>query len=152
MTVSGTDDLDVGNVCNGESESVSVKLGSVNSKSMMDQIKCTVIVSDKNGVVAEEAFDENTGKITIPNPVHWTVENPHLYDVKIIAGEDTVDSYFALRTVTIENINGVNRVCLNGKPIFLHGVLDQGYYPDGIYTAPTEEDTKLYPLCMIAFP
>ena len=97
------------------------------------------IVSDKNGVVTEEAFEENTGKITIPNPIHWTVENPHLYDVKIVAGEDAVDSYFALRTVTIENINGVNRVCLNGKPIFMHAVLDQGYFEDGIYL-PEKED------------
>ena len=98
------------------------------------------IVSDKNGVVAEEIFEQNTGKIAIANPIHWTLENPHLYDVKIIAGEDEVDSYFALRTVSIENVDGVNRVCLNGKPIFMHAVLDQGYFEDGIYLPKNEEE------------
>lgn len=98
------------------------------------------IVSDKNGVVAEEIFEQNTGKIVIANPIHWTLENPHLYDVKIITGEDEVDSYFALRTVNIENVDGVNRVCLNGKPIFMHAVLDQGYFEDGIYLPKNEEE------------
>ena len=98
------------------------------------------IVSDKNGLVAEQSFEENTGKIPIENPIHWTTENPHLYDVKIIAGEDRVDSYFALRTIEIKNVDGINRVCLNGTPIFMHGVLDQGYYEDGIYLPEKEEE------------
>ena len=58
--------------------------------------------------------------------------------MNIAAGDDKVESYFALRTMEIKNISGVNRVCLNGEPIFLHGVLDQGYYPEGIYL-PAEE-------------
>ena len=98
------------------------------------------IVSDENGIVAEQSFEGNTGRIAIANPVHWTIENPHLYDVKIIAGEDEVDSYFALRTVEIKNVDGVNRVCLNGKPIFMHAVLDQGYFEDGIYLPEKEEE------------
>ena len=98
------------------------------------------VVSDKNGVVAEESFEQNTGKIAIANPVNWTVDNPYLYDVKIVAGEDEVDSYFALRTVSIDNIDGVNRVCLNGKPIFMHAVLDQGYFEDGIYLPENEDE------------
>lgn len=98
------------------------------------------IVSDKNGVVAEEEFGTNTGRISIAEPIHWTVENPHLYDVRIISGEDEVESYFALRTVEIKNIDGVNRVCLNGKPIFMHAVLDQGYFEDGIYLPEREEE------------
>jgi hypothetical protein len=48
--------------------------------------------------------------------------------------QDSFDSYMALRTITIAQVKGVQRVCLNGKPIFLHGVLDQGYWPDGLYT------------------
>ena len=98
------------------------------------------IVSDASGVIAEKEFSENTGRIVIDNPVHWTLENPHLYDVKIIAGEDVVESYFALRTVEILNINGVNRVCLNKKPIFMHAVLDQGYFEDGIYLPEQESE------------
>ncbi len=66
-------------------------------------------------------------------PRLWTIEQPYLYTMKIRAGEDEAETYFALRTVEIQNRDGVNRVCLNNEPVFLHGVLDQGYYSDGIY-------------------
>ncbi len=63
----------------------------------------------------------------------WTPENPRLFPMEITTEEDKVETYFALRTISIEKIDGVSRVCLNGKPIFLHGLLDQGYFTDGIY-------------------
>ena len=81
----------------------------------------------------EYSFEGNTGRIEVENPRLWTPETPWLYDLTVTAGEDCVESYFALRTISIEEKNGVNRLCLNGKPIFLHGVLDQGYFPDGIF-------------------
>lgn len=71
-------------------------------------------------------------------PTLWTPEHPRLYSMEIAAGTDHVEMYFALRTVEIRKICGVNRVCLNGQPIFMHGVLDQGYYCDGLYL-PAEE-------------
>ena len=71
-------------------------------------------------------------------PRLWSVEEPYLYRLLITAGQDELESYTGLRTISIEEINGINRVCLNGKPIFMHGVLDQGYYSDGIFT-PAEE-------------
>ena len=55
------------------------------------------------------------------------------------AGEDTVESYFALRTLEIKEFDGVKKLCLNGKPYFFHGVLDQGYFPDGIFTPADEK-------------
>ncbi len=76
---------------------------------------------------------ENHGRIEIENPVLWTIEEPYLYDLRISAGEDVVDSYFALRTIEIKYHSGVERVFLNGEPIFLHGVLDQGYCPRGLF-------------------
>lgn len=84
-------------------------------------------------------------KITLPNgkkyePILWTVENPYLYNIKISTFTDEVESYFALRTVAINKINGIERICLNGKPVFLHGVLDQGYFCDGIFLPPTEKE------------
>lgn len=100
----------------------------------------TATVLDKGKVIAEETYTENTGKVLIPNPTLWDVEHPHLYDLKIKAGEDEIESYFALRTVEIKKINGVQRVCLNDKPIFMHGLLDQGYYEDGIYLPGDEEE------------
>lgn len=73
------------------------------------------------------------------NPILWTVDNPYLYRFNIRAGNDLVESYFALRTVSIRNVNGSERICVNEKPVFLHGVLDQGYYCDGIFLPPSEK-------------
>ena len=73
-------------------------------------------------------------------PKLWSPENPHLYDMKIMTAEDEVDTYFALRTIAICDIDGVKRVCLNDKPIFMHGVLDQGYYSDGIFLPAEPEE------------
>ncbi|MBQ1257389.1 MAG: glycoside hydrolase family 2 [Clostridia bacterium] len=90
----------------------------------------------------EIRFPLKDGKalVEIQDPVLWSPENPHLYDFTVIAGEDTVHSYFALRTLEIKEIGGVKRMCLNGKPYFFHGVLDQGYYPDGLFTPAKPEN------------
>lgn len=73
-------------------------------------------------------------------PVLWTPEHPYLYEITIAMGEDVVFSYFGLRSIGIREIEGIPRVCLNGEPIFLHGVLDQGYFCDGIYLPAREEE------------
>lgn len=78
----------------------------------------------------------------IATPVLWTPEHPHLYSMKIVLGDDVVETYFALRTVSIEEVNGQKRICLNHQPVFLHGVLDQGYYSDGIYLPAEPEEYK----------
>lgn len=75
----------------------------------------------------------------------WTPDHPFLYDLKIKVlrkGKqiDAVDSYFAMRSFgTQRDDNGIVRLTLNGKPIFHFGPLDQGWWPDGLYTAPTDE-------------
>ncbi len=66
----------------------------------------------------------------------WEVGAGRLYDLVLTYGEDTVKSYFGLRNVSIEGY----KFLLNGKSVFQRTVLDQGFYPDGVYTAPTEED------------
>ncbi len=68
------------------------------------------------------------------HPICWSPENPHLYEFYVESGEDRVDSYFALRSLSVELQGGYPRLCLNGKPYFFHGLLDQGYFSDGIYT------------------
>ena len=73
-------------------------------------------------------------RIAVKNPVRWYPENPYLYRFSVTAGEDRVESYFALRTLSIERKDGKPRLCLNGKPYFFHGLLDQGYWSDGLYT------------------
>lgn len=75
----------------------------------------------------------------------WTPDHPFLYDLKIRVFRkgkqiDAVDSYFAMRSFgTQRDDNGIVRLTLNGKPIFHYGPLDQGWWPDGLYTAPTDE-------------
>ena len=70
----------------------------------------------------------------------WTPEEPYLYKLELALGEDRVESYFALRSVGIgEDRGGKKRLLLNGKPCFMNGLLDQGWWPDGLYTAPSDE-------------
>ena len=70
----------------------------------------------------------------------WSPEDPYLYPFSVQLGEDSVQSYFGMRKFSCEfDEKGVRRLFLNGKPYFHNGVLDQGYWPDGLYTAPTDE-------------
>lgn len=70
----------------------------------------------------------------------WTPDTPYLYHLIVYAGEDEVTGYFAMRKFSIEpDPQGLPRFCLNHEPLFLNGVLDQGYWPDGLYTAPSDE-------------
>ncbi|MDE7445344.1 MAG: glycoside hydrolase family 2 [Lachnospiraceae bacterium] len=73
----------------------------------------------------------------------WSPEDPFLYNVNLAFGKDVIQSYFAMRIFTIEKpSDGAKNIpvfCLNHKPYFLMGVLDQGYWPDGLYTAPSDE-------------
>ena len=86
-------------------------------------------------------FELVDGKVTITpeNPNLWSPENPHLYDFTVEAGEDKIESYFAIRSLEIKQIGAYKRLCLNGEPYFFHGLLDQGYWPDGIFTPATQE-------------
>ena len=95
-----------------------------------------VTIQTPSGPV-EHRFTGNSITIPVASPVLWTPENPYLYFFTLTNGEDTVESYFALRTVTIEESNGQAYICLNGKPMFFHGLLDQGYFSDGIYLPAT---------------
>ena len=86
-------------------------------------------------------FALKDGKVTITpaNPYFWSPEDPYLYDFTVEAGEDKVESYFALRTLEIKKVGEYQRLCLNGKPYFFHGLLDQGYWPDGLFTPASPE-------------
>ena len=79
------------------------------------------------------SFTGDTVEFAPFNPVLWSPERPYLYGFTLTAGEDRIHSYFALRTVSVESVSGTPRMCLNDKPYFFHGLLDQGYFPDGIY-------------------
>ncbi|MDO4559212.1 MAG: glycoside hydrolase family 2, partial [Planctomycetia bacterium] len=78
----------------------------------------------------------------------WTPETPFLYelDVEIENGDDDIDeveSYFGMRKVSVgRDSDGIVRLLLNDRFVFQRGPLDQGFWPDGIYTAPTDEALK----------
>lgn len=70
----------------------------------------------------------------------WSPEEPYLYSLELFLGEDRVKSYFAMRKFSVEpDENGVSRLFLNGKPYFHSGVIDQGLWPDGLMTPPSDE-------------
>jgi len=85
------------------------------------------------GFSREIRFRGEKIRLEMPDGKHWTPETPHLYHVTLFSGEDRVESYFALREIKVEKRGGVPLICLNGKPYHFHGVLDQGYFPDGIF-------------------
>jgi len=81
--------------------------------------------------------------LKIPHAKLWSPESPFLYDLDVRLGDDSVKSYFGMRKISIgKDEKGILRPMLNNKYVHMHGPLDQGYWPDGIYTAPTDEALK----------
>lgn len=104
---------------------------------------------DGTDKVAEQSADANTPTtLTISNPKLWSPDDPFLYDLNVSIVRkgkvvDEVKSYFAMRKTSIApDANGIQRMMLNNKFVFQYGPLDQGWWPDGLYTAPTDEALK----------
>ncbi|MBQ8822173.1 MAG: glycoside hydrolase family 2 [Lachnospiraceae bacterium] len=117
----------------------------------MTGVQLSFICSDETTIPAVSVPLENgatltaTGKdITLDlsghNPHLWSPEDPYLYPLHITCGEDKAEAYFALREISWQERGGKRVPCLNNEPIFLQGVLDQGYFMDGIYTPHEEEE------------
>ena len=103
-----------------------------------------VTAYDGDNAVATATFDKN-GKLDISDMKLWSPESPFLYDLKVelMSGDKVVDevkSYFGMRKYSMKrDSKGKVRLCLNNEPYFQKGLLDQGYWPDGGMTAPTDE-------------
>ncbi|GAA3703225.1 glycoside hydrolase family 2 [Nonomuraea antimicrobica] len=96
----------------------------------------TVIARDGRrvvGVVRGQVGKEL--RLPVPDPKLWSPDDPHLYDLEVRLKDDKVESYFGMRSIEVSG----NRTLLNGQPVFQIGPLDQGFWPDGIYTPPTDE-------------
>lgn len=106
-----------------------------------------ITIKDRSGNVAGELKNAKVGsiaRVTINNPHLWSPSDPYLYDVDIALVNngkttDNVKSYCAMRSIKVATIDGITRIVLNGNEIFQFGPLDQGFWPDGIYTAPSDE-------------
>tara|TARA_B100000929_G_scaffold206134_1_gene164217 strand:+ start:282 stop:2120 length:1839 start_codon:yes stop_codon:yes gene_type:complete len=112
-----------------------------------DFLELTIRESDKIISKIQQKFDSEI-RIAINQPKLWTPENPFLYDLEInliSEGEiiDVVKTYFGMRKISIKkDINGTRRLHLNNKQYFQFGTLDQGWWPDGLYTAPSDDALK----------
>ena len=105
-----------------------------------------VKVLDKGKVVATaKGLSGKELRLSVDNPTLWNTENPYLYDMKVTVSSsgkvaDEVKSYAAFRKISAKrDANGIMRMQLNDKDLFHYGPLDQGWWPDGLYTAPTDE-------------
>lgn len=93
------------------------------------------------GGMAYDFYAGTPALLRLEEPVKlWSPEEPQLYELSLALGEDRVESYFAMRSFSVEaDSEGKKRLFLNGKPYFHNGLLDQGWWPDGLYTAPSDE-------------
>ncbi|MBR2923594.1 MAG: glycoside hydrolase family 2 [Clostridia bacterium] len=99
-------------------------------------MECTVVIKGTSHTVKANT----PALLPVENMQLWSPENPHLEDFTVTMGDDRVESYLAMRSVAVsKDENGIMRLFLNGKPYFHNGLLDQGYWPDGLYTAPSDE-------------
>ena len=126
-------DTEKGRTCTYMPEQIFITISYEENTEEKLQISC---IPSRRGA----GWTDYDAAITIQNAKLWSQEHPFLYDLEICAGEDHVKSYFAMRTFSVEpDESGIPRFCLNHRPYFLNGVLDQGYWPEGLYTAPTDE-------------
>lgn len=131
---------------------IGIELGGIEASSDYENVPASgnVTVELHDGGRYEKYFADGEIAIDFANlkssysgsyqPRIWSPEDPYLYRASITVGEDAIETYFALREITIREIDDVNRVCLNGEPIFMNGVLDQGYFCDGIFLPAEEEE------------
>jgi hypothetical protein len=113
-----------------------------------DQVSVEAIVRDGAQEVARVSGPAGTTlNVPLPKAKLWSPSSPHLYDVRVSihAGDrtlDAVESYFGMRKIEAKLVDGQVRMLLNGEDLFQVGPLDQGFWPDGLYTAPSDEALK----------
>lgn len=102
------------------------------------ELTCTITGDGAEPITLSAATNEEF-VVELPGFHPWSPEDPFLYQVKLRAGQDRVSSYFAMRKCDIQtDASGKRRFFLNNRPYFQAGVLDQGYWPEGLYTAPSD--------------
>ena len=108
-----------------------------------ERITATAFAEGRQVGTVEGALDQPL-TLAIPDPHAWSPDDPFLYDLRVrLASGDSVSSYFGMRTIAVRRDDlGVLRLFLNGRPLFEYGPLDQGWWPDGLYTAPTDAALK----------
>ncbi|MEU9735147.1 LamG-like jellyroll fold domain-containing protein [Streptomyces sp. NPDC048002] len=117
----------------------------VDSSEASPAARVEAVARDARGKVVGRVSGPADGTLTLPVARQhlWSPDDPYLYDLDVTLTDgrstDRVDSYFGMREVGIEKVGGFNKLVLNGEPIYSLATLDQGFWPDGLYTAPTDD-------------
>ncbi|OJJ81764.1 putative hydrolase [Aspergillus glaucus CBS 516.65] len=151
--------------CSGIWQSVWLEPASSNWITQLDldanmdgQVNVTVHSAEGNATSVEVTVYDNDDEVAshtgqsdepfvfkVSEPKLWSPDSPNLYNVTVRLGNDQVQSYTGFRTISKGKIDGIVRPLLNGKFVFMFGPLDQGYWPDGLYTPPSL-DAMVYDL------
>jgi len=105
----------------------------ISKPSIWDKSQKLPVWTKDTETIIENCSIKDKATILIEEPILWSPDKPYLYTLRIRCEGDEVTTYFALRKIGIKKAGRHNRICLNDKPVFLHSVLDQGYYPEGIF-------------------
>ncbi|GHV24859.1 beta-galactosidase [Bacteroidia bacterium] len=130
-----------------DNQQLNIEVETANLKSG-DQINITAYDGETIVGMSHNGWALRATPIQIKNPKLWSPEHPFLYDLKISIERkgkviDEVKSYFAMRKISMQpDKNGIQRMMLNNEFVFQYGLLDQGWFPDGLYTAPTDDALK----------
>lgn len=130
-------------------DSKSVSIIPLLNKPLKPEYKVKVSVSSNGQEVATTTVTgDKEAVLKIENPELWSPDSPKLYDLSLsltnASGEiiDVINSYFGMRKISLGDLNGTKYLFLNNEPLFQYGPLDQGWWPDGLYTPPSDEAMK----------
>ncbi|EHK22641.1 glycoside hydrolase family 2 protein [Trichoderma virens Gv29-8] len=130
----------------GMDGTVSVTVHSSNKQGV--SAKVSVIGLDGRIIASQKGPSDEEFKFKVKQPKLWSPSSPTLYNLTVTLGDDEVSSYTGFRTISTGKVKGIQRPLLNGEFTFIFGTLDQGFWPDGLYTPPNRE-AMVYDLKML---
>jgi hypothetical protein len=119
----------------------------VNVENASNKLVTAIVKDGQNTLSTTEGTANITFTVDIPSAKLWSPDSPFLYDIDIKINDgaqviDAVSSYFGMRKISLEKVGERTKIFLNNKFVFQMGPLDQGYWPEGLYTAPTDDALK----------
>ncbi len=128
-----------------DAESVRVELQLDGPVPSWQEVRLAVSAGEAPAAAGQVSAAQGVLELSLPQPRLWSPDSPFLYDlaVELVDGDQTIDrveSYFGMRKFSLgSDAQDRTRLCLNNQPLFQYGPLDQGYWPDGLYTPPSDE-------------